>query len=112
MLCSSGRCEFLRVLEIIIIFPDLYFMNPKYSSKFENDDFNLQYIFFRRYISGRKTSSRVFFMRFNKKKKVQNIVRMFIFMCYESIYTSYIYQRLSFVTKRELILGVGKDHDL
>lgn len=72
----------------------------------------LQYIFFMHYISGSKTSLRIFFMRFNEKKEGQNIVRIFIFMCHESIYSCSIYQRVSLVTKRELVLGIGKDHDL
>lgn len=63
-------------------------------------------------ISGRKTSPRIFFMRFNEKTESENIVRKFILMCLESIYSCYIYQRVSLVTKRELVLGTGKDHDL
>lgn len=61
------------------------------------------------YIRGRKTSLRVFFIRFNEKKVSENIVRMFIFMCHESIYFCFIYQRVSLVTNRELVLGIGKD---
>lgn len=46
-----------------------------------------------------------------KKKKVKISWRKFVFMFHDSIYYCCICQRVSNVRKKEIVLGICKDHD-